>query len=333
MPIPPWVRFLISLGYMWPRIAPRPRRVAVVSMPCDSQAAALISLGAVVRDLGDPQANDLDAHYNRLLNYARQFLKHCKHCDVPCHPKVKQCGYTKQSTGRLRSPLLRGTVEISEQTDFDARELKWIQRSGRNGICTVVRKPEHLKDYHIEDEPPCEWNEAAGDLPRWPYEAMIEELTIIPDNLRRSFSGLCFAGRITGEKTTQEVCEQVRLGDTNCAYSLRQLLAIHGWSDFRISRMAYFNPRTRKIDRKVVPPSLVVADGDIAFLQAVDQADFQSSDIVGVVHRTMERDRLEAVGLKMQPDHWLAPDTNMLCELPSQPKGISIAILKSRNVP
>jgi hypothetical protein len=91
-PIPYWVRFLVQMGYNWPRSGTRPRRIALVSMPCDSAGAGLIALGAMVHDLVDPQANDVDAHYDKLLQYARQFLESCHGCDVVCHPHLKRCG-------------------------------------------------------------------------------------------------------------------------------------------------------------------------------------------------------------------------------------------------
>lgn len=303
-------------------------------MPCDSPAAGLVALGAMVRDLSDPQANDEDGHYEKLLNYARQFLHYCEPCRLKCHPNIKRCGYTKQATGKLRSPLLpHGTVVIDGTTDFDQRQIKWKQRDGHHNHALVSPTPQHAKNYHIDGEPPCQWNDAAGELPNWPYQALFDGVVIIPENVRRSYSGLCFAGRIRGEAESKKVCEQVRFSDGDCTCSLRQLLAIHDWSDSQISRMAYFNARTQKLDRNAATPTLVVADGDVAFLSVCDHPEFQGCDVIGVVHRTMEYDRLEAVGIKMRPTLWFAADTDTLCELPPQPKGISIAVLKGRNCP
>jgi hypothetical protein len=84
------------------------------------------------------------------------------------------------------------------------------------------------------------------------------------------------------------------------------------------------------MDRRAASPNLVIADGDSAFLRAFDHSEFQRADILGVVHRALDRDRLEAVGTKMLPSQWFEPDTDRLCELPPKPKGVSIVILKSR---
>jgi hypothetical protein len=40
-----WAHYLIRLGNSWPHPDPGKRRIALVSMPCDSAAAALIALG------------------------------------------------------------------------------------------------------------------------------------------------------------------------------------------------------------------------------------------------------------------------------------------------
>jgi hypothetical protein len=69
-----WVDFLIKLGFGWPSGTARARRISLVSMPCDSAGAGLVTLGAMIRDLGNSAANDSDGHYDALLRHARQFL-------------------------------------------------------------------------------------------------------------------------------------------------------------------------------------------------------------------------------------------------------------------
>lgn len=96
-PVPPWVEFLIKFGYEWRREPKGSRRIALISMPCDSAAAGLIALGAMVRDLADSNANDVAGHYDKLLQYARQYLKSCNPCVFKCKPQLSQCGYTGAS--------------------------------------------------------------------------------------------------------------------------------------------------------------------------------------------------------------------------------------------
>lgn len=327
-PIPEWVWFLLNFGYQWHRNNPRPRRIALISMPCDSAAAGLVALGAMIRDLGDPKANDVDGHYEKLLSYARQFLKHCKSCDQKCEPEIKRCGYVKEATGILRSPLhSRKTFQISERTNFDEKKLAWEYRSGM----TQWPTPQYAINWHIDGDPAPEVKKTKYQLSPNPYCTLLDGATINKENLNRSYSGLCFAGRITGEMASREVCGQIRLKDADAIYSLSQLLAIHEWSDIGVSRMAYFNSRSKTLDRNLANPELVVADGDVAFLKAWDYPEFQSCDVIGVISRAIDYDRLEAVGVKMQASLWFVADIDMLCSLPSKPRGISVAILKARN--
>jgi hypothetical protein len=302
-------------------------------MPCDSAGAGLIALGAMVHDLVDPQANDVDAHYDKLLQYARQFLESCHGCDVVCHPHLKRCGYARQATGRLRSPLLpHGTVTISDKTDFVARQIKWLQRDGHRNHCLVIPTPQHAINYHIEDQPAANWNQPNGELSPTLYQRLVEDAAFAPDTLRQSYSGLCFAGRASGERASREVCASMRFREGSAESGVDELLTIHSWSNGYLSRVSFFNPRTEQLDRNNASVNLVIADGDASFLKVVDHPEFSRSDIVGVVNRNIERDRLEAVGAKMQPNQWYAADTDKLCGLPSLPKGISVAIVNQRNL-
>jgi hypothetical protein len=60
--VPQWADFLIRLGWAWPTNDAGRSRVCLVSMPCDSAAAGLVTLGAMIRDFGNPRANDVDGH-------------------------------------------------------------------------------------------------------------------------------------------------------------------------------------------------------------------------------------------------------------------------------
>ena len=57
--LPNWAYFLINFGYQSKLYTGSKRRIALISMPCESAAAGLVSLGALIRDLEDPQASPL----------------------------------------------------------------------------------------------------------------------------------------------------------------------------------------------------------------------------------------------------------------------------------
>jgi hypothetical protein len=192
-------------------------------------------------------------------------------------------------------------------------------------VCPSV---EELKEFFIQGESPPEIHSSAAGLDGFRYNSLLGKATIVPENHRRSFGGLCMAGRAGGENLTKQVCETLRFRNVSGEFTLRAALTIRGWSAENVSRVSFFNPRTGHLDRNTVLPSLVVADGDTPFLKAASKPEFQQSDIIGIIDQTLERDRLEAVGLKLAHfAQWYAPDEDLLASL-MPPRGLSLAILK-----
>ncbi len=325
-PIPTWVRFLIQFGYVWPAHVSEPRRIALISMPCDSAAAGLVTFGALIRDLGNPDANDIDGHFDALLRYARQYLNYCQDCSSRCHPERIGCGFASEATGWVRHQGRR-RYKISEQTDLRQRHLVYSNQGG-----TWWQDPRHSIDWQIDGEPPIQLSNDQGVLPEDAYSQIIEMAKINPDNLRRSFSGLCLSGRATGENATREVCTSIRFRSTLGEHNLASLLTIHGWSKSSLaSRITFFNARTEQVDRGASAPALVVADGNASFLKVIGDSKFQRSDIVGVFHRTIERNDLEALGNKIAGlRQWYIEDREMFARLPALPYSVKVLILKRR---
>jgi hypothetical protein len=168
------------------------------------------------------------------------------------------------------------------------------------------------------------------------YERHYAELVhqggaIKSSNLTRSDSGICLAGRMAGGQRTRTTLAAIRYKASGDVADLSQLLTVYSWSPGMISRVSFFNCRTGQLDRSTGRPGLVVADGDASFLKVAEREEFQQSDIVGVIHRTVERDRLEAVGEKLASlDQWYKRDAQLLCSLPQPPRGIGISIFKRR---
>lgn len=340
--LPAWAEFLIQLGFRWHESQKGRRRIAIVSMPCDSAAAGLIGLGALIHDLGNPNANNVDGHYDALLRYARQYLESCRDCKTRCDPQLAGCGYAAEATGMVGDYSQRGKsakrkkrlYTISDQTDFQNRRLALSREgTGNAGPITWWPAPQYATGLQINGEPLPETKDVAGALPDDVYLQIVADAPIIRDNLRRSFSGLCLAGRVTGETATREVCAGIRFRGSRGEYDLPNLLTVYGWLPSNIvSRIVFFNARTEQFDRRAETPSLVVADGDASLLKVLSNAAFQCSDVIGVIHRAIERDRLEAIGSRMSGlQQWYAVDTEMVGRLPSTPRGMSISILKKRS--
>jgi hypothetical protein len=152
---------------------------------------------------------------------------------------------------------------------------------------------------------------------------------IKPSNLSQSHSQICLAGRSVGETRTRECIASIRFQNDGCEADLSYLLTVQGWMPGTVSRVMFYNARTDEFDRQQVKPQVVIADGDASFLTVVDGSDFEHSDVIGVIHRTMERDRLEAVGTKLENlRQWY--DQSSLVGLPKSPRGIGVSVMARR---
>ena len=330
--VPSWVKFLIRFGFQWPCGVLGDRRIALISMPCDSAAAALIALGALIRDLGNPNANDIDGHYGAMLRYAHQYLEWCRDCAMRCRPELKGCGYAAEATGWVRGKRekLHRIVQISELTTWYEQAIVCLD-SRKSSTSCILRQS--ATSWHIDGAPPPQLGlNSEMALPKNAYEQIVEATKILSGNLCKTFSGLCLAGRIAGETASREQYSKIRFKSDQGEYSLLDLLAIHEWSPSNIvSRMAFFNSRTGRLDRRACDPALVVADGAECFLKVLGETDFQRSDAIGIIHRTMERDPLEGVGNRMiNLRGWYVEDSGFLGLLPVTPCGITALVLRKR---
>src|SRR5262245_44381956 len=174
-PLPGWAAYLIQLGFHWPKRNEERRRIALISMPCESAGAGLVALGALVKGLGDPSANDIDGHYDALLRHARQYLESCRHCEMKCRPDLKRCGHTAEARGKVRR---KGSTiwEISEKTDFAAGRLAFHRASKK---LTWWPAPKALVGWQIEGEAPPASIHARDSLPEEPFREIVPQADVI----------------------------------------------------------------------------------------------------------------------------------------------------------
>jgi len=309
--IPEWASFLIEFGYAWLGQPRDSRRIAVISMPSDSAAAGLVTLGAMRRCLELDDANDTSSHYEKLLALARE----------------RPDGVTLRHNKRPGMFAFDG---------FD-RDGLWVkQLKSKSGFRTNISKssaadPSSALNWRIDGEPPVVL--VFGQ--QVPHAQLYTHLVtrggeIRSSNLSESYSQVCLAGRGTGEVPTREGMEAIRFREDGVEADLSQLLTVQSWMPGTISRVMFYNSRTEAFDRQSGRPQVVISDGDTSFLKVMDGAVFQESDVVGVVHRTMERDRLEAVGTKLENlRQWY--DHSVPEGLPQTPRGIGICVLKRRH--
>ena len=126
--VPDWASFLIEFGFAWLTQTQVTRRIAIVSMPSDSAAAGLITLGAMRKCLELDDANDMSRHYDRLVDLTRRqprgvTLRHNKKAgvfvfagfDYDRNPCVKK----QRAKGISRFPITR-LVAVDWRVDGEA---------------------------------------------------------------------------------------------------------------------------------------------------------------------------------------------------------------------
>jgi len=245
---------------------------------------------------------------------------------------------------RIRALALRSGDDVTKLRFRSDRKRYVVDKIGKIGDMEVVwveRIPPTMSTrWSISLSTALEWR-FDGEAPvqvisgdQVLYERHYSELVpqggaIKSSNLTRSDSGICLAGRVAGGNSTRTALAAIRYKANGYVADLSQLLTVHNWSPGTISRVSFFNCRTGQLDRSTRRPRLVVVDGDTSFLKVTEREEFQQSDIVGIMHRTLERDRLEAVGEKLANlDQWYERDTQLLRSLPQPPRGIGISLFK-----
>lgn len=313
-PVPRWASYLASLGFEW-AACPANRRIGVVSMPCESAGAGLVALGAVCYRLTLADAGDPLSHFERLQRIAA----------------------TQQGETILRHRARKGRWYLERK---DGSGTVWVRQalnpaadsSTRSGPVRITILEGNAGEWILEGEPPAETVRGDG----LPYQRFYDELfrgraAPLEFNLARSDSAICLAGRIAGESAALAANSAISFRCGERTANLSGLLTVHSWSPGTVSRVTYFNSRTRQLDRDTGFTRLVVADGDAAFLRALTAPKFEQSAVVGVIHRTVERDRLESIGTKLADlSQWYVADAEMLDRISPPPPGITVSVLQRR---
>lgn len=305
--IPDWARFLLEFGYLWLHQRGNSRRIALISMPTDSAAAGLIALGAMRKCLEFDEANDVDAHYHRLIALART-----PHADIV-----------------LRHTRFPGTYALDS---VDSSENLWVKKLNSKSPMRRGVPRSKASEWRIVGEAPVVILNGRQVTNSQFYSHLVATGNEIKlSNLSESYSNVCLAGRAGGEIPTKDRIADIKFRENGLETDLSQLLTIQRWMPGTISRVIFYNSRTEEFDRLVGTPQVVIADGDTAFLKVLGRTDFENSDIVGVIHRTMEREKLEALSSKLiSLGQWYETRTQLLDSFPSRPSGIAVTILEKR---
>ena len=308
-PLPNWARAFIALGYSW-RVAAGTRRIAFVSTPCESPAAGLIALGAVLRRLEEPSADDLSGHLSRLLDLTPETAG-----GVILRHRLR----TNRTYEVVRDE--KGTIQFQERNKTEPARYRLLESNASN--------------WYFDGEPPVEAHRGA----RLPHAALYEALLPINnglrrENLRHTDSYVVLAGRSGGRSVTEGILSAVQLRTAAGEASLSELLAVHGWQPRNVSRVRYFNPRSgagSPFDRSGSPPGLVIVDGPGAFEAVRACRETDHADIVAVVPRTVDPDQLEAIAVSAgNLTQWYELEADPAGHLPPLPTGVEIVTLRRR---
>ncbi|QKS31304.1 MAG: hypothetical protein HT579_21655 [Candidatus Accumulibacter similis] len=307
--IPNWVRFMICLGAVWSAGPKDRRRIALVTTPCDSSAAGLICLGAMCRRLSLADANDQAAHFTRIESLVTE---------------RNQTVVLRRLGGRRARFVADGEQEPG---------MVWVRQLDSRHSTRQTITPHTAGNWTVDGEPPVGIQDGLA-LPKAPLYGGISglmSLEVLKRNLSLSDSAVCLGGRSLGQAAAREMFAGTRFRVRGAESDLATLLSVHQWSPGSVSRVSYFNSRTRELDRQTRKPELVVTEGDAAFLRALEQEEFRNSDILAVVPRTLDRDALEAVGSKLASlSQWYQRE-----EFPKVPAGmprsVSATVIRKRN--
>ncbi len=273
--IPDWVRWFVRVGYECYPPAER-RRVCVISVPCDSPGAGLVALGMLRRRLCLTDAGDLASH----LAYLKRLF-----ATYRTGALLRRAGTRKRF--RFIEPDVEGRLRVSPEGDPDERH-------------TIVE--EFAYDWYVDGEPyPVAPRGRPLKLPLAVLDLLLPDACpVVPENLARTDSAICLAGSVAGESRAMAHLSAVRFRMNSEEHTLGSMLAIHGWHEGAVSRLTFYNGRTRTLDREVRSPVVVCVDGGQALLDVLDDHNrFGNADVIGVLSRTADPDLLERVALRL----------------------------------
>jgi len=282
--LPRWARWFLQLGYAWSP-ADSNRRVCIVSTPCEAPAAALIALGAMRRRLSVPDACDLVFHMGRL----------------------RKLYETARSTTVLRRVNSPKRFHFSDAQDGALR----AHPSGKASEHHIIRA-DLAHHWHADGEPAAQVTHgpamARSDL----LESLFENpLPLDRANLARTDSAICLVGPVAGERHAHHAMTALQLRYGSETRTLGSLLSVHRLHDGRVSRLAYYNSRTKQFDRFVRKPSVTCVDGAAAFCRVYADPRFAESDLIVVIPRTTDPDQLESASeLLGSMSQWYTPDVH-----------------------
>lgn len=276
--IPHWVAAGLSIGYRWEFGVTR--RIALLSMPCDSEIAGFLALGALRKDLERSTANYLDTHFDLLV-------KRCLKRD-----SLRKSNENSDWDIRHVDGTYWHFVEYDPKADAivvkNAKHREHLKRKGKrisnpHGVCNRFLMRGSALEWQLHGFPVPQSIKSAKPMNFLDYQNIpFTSGDILKENLSCSYEGLVLVGSGTAHDS-----KYMQKFDSTGFYidkrrlSLGDLLTLNQESQ-NITRLRFLNERKEYVD-ELYPASLVIADGINAFLNASEW--FIDCDIIGVCSR------------------------------------------------
>ena len=329
---PAWVAVAISLGYRWCQAGNGARRIGLLSMPCESEAAGLIALGALRSDLERTTANHVDTHFDLLLRACRERvavqMRRKDSCEDPSWDVRNAVDDTRWSFVSYNDDLDAIVLESATHRPVVKRKGKSIHNP--NGVCSRYIMRASAIDWQLRDCP----------LPQLSTDERALELSgysdlpgcvgpILEANLRRSYDGLVLVGQgAARDSTYMRQFYESGFVSADYRYPLGELLTLHHSERKYIRRLRFLNERAHQ-DNATHAAKLVVADGISALLRAENI--FPYSDIIGVCNRDASVETILQLKNRLSEINRYYTDTDSSCSFSGgMPAGMLLRVLQRR---
>ncbi|MFF7710740.1 hypothetical protein [Pseudomonas sp. NPDC007930] len=293
--IPVWAAVALNLGYKWRLADSSARRIGLLSMPGDSEAAGLIALGALRSDLERTTAHHLDTHFDLLLRFCRERVARMRHEGSPEATAWDVRNVVDDTRWRFvayDNALDAVVLELAKHRPVV--KFKGKKVANMHGACSRYIMRNNATDWQLRDCP----------VPQLPQNLEARELSaysdlpgcvgpVLEENLRRSYDGLVLVGQgAARDSTYMQKFYATGFASADRRLSLADLLTLNLTEQKYIRRLRFLNERVNQ-DEALHAAWLVVADGVSALLCA--EKLFPASDIIGVCNRDASSEAILAL--------------------------------------
>ncbi|OGB22938.1 MAG: hypothetical protein A3I66_16245 [Burkholderiales bacterium RIFCSPLOWO2_02_FULL_57_36] len=303
----------------------------MLSMPCESEAGALIALGALRSDLERATANHVGTHFDLLLRMCRERM-------AVLRRGGESAGFSSWDVRNVVEETCWRFAADNDSSDLivleDSAHRLQIKRGGKlipnpNGPCRRYITRENALGWQLHNLPLPQITAGGSALGQAVYSALPGCCgPILEENLRRSYDGLVLIGQGAARDTTyMQKLYAVGFVSDEQRFPLGELLTLHHSEKKYIRRLRFLNERVQ--EDSGYEAWLVVADGIPALLAA--ERLFPTSDIIGVCNRDAAIDTIDQLRDRLSGIVRYYSDMNIdSCMSGSLPTGVLLRVLQRK---